>query len=581
MLLFIIVTSSCKKDDYNLDSSESYQKPTGLTLNEGQTILGNQLEDPYDIKNMKQAYANLKSSALGVPDLQIESTHKYMRFLPRNENEWSVLKSDTSVILYDYPLDFEIVNAGTSYHDPTLPNSAITWQYCVLPIGYIIPEIQHELIYEVYIPEEDDNTNQKSVSTINEFLAELEYESNRLTGNLTSSEKNLKSTNGLWSKWTPKGTIKVWDNIIGSTTTYTKVFSHYECYDCDTGEPVPCAGVFDPRLRIAAPIDDNICKRAVYNYIPHTTEGMYIPLKQVSVHARWFTNIKTDLTDENGYFETGQFRNDVNYAIKWERSQYDIRDGGLLQAWFNGPKKQGDWNLNIGTGGKSIMYATIHRAAYKQFYGDNLDIRRPTGMGAIKLCYKDEYGTSVFWGDHIDFGIIPDIKIFGKESDGSYKTVDHIFGTTTHELGHLSHWHLIGIDNYAFTGIKIYESWADAVQWALTNDEYHTMGARFGGNAAINYNCPHTNQLKWPVDVTQKEYSPIFIDLMDTYIQRVIKGAGYPNDLISGYTLSYIQNNILRNSRGYSSLRDEVKSHKIAGVTDAMIDELFMLYWSN
>jgi len=149
--------------------------------------------------------------------------------------------------------------------------------------------------------------------------------------------------------------------------------------------------------------------------------------------------------------------------------------------------------------------------------------------------------------------------------------------------------HLIGIDNYAFIGIKIYESWADAVEWALTNDEYHTMGARFGGNAANDYNCEWTNQLMWP-NVTLKEYSPIFIDLMDNFNQR---NSGYtggiwhpgdvtlPNDLISGYTLSYIQDNILTNSRGYSSLRDEVKSHKIAGVTDAMIDELFMLYWSN
>ncbi len=207
-----------------------------------------------------------------------------------------------------------------------------------------------------------------------------------------------------------------------------------------------------------------------------STDGMYIPLIQVSVHARWFTNVKTDLTDENGYFETGQFRNEVNYAIKWERGDYDIRNGTLLQAWYNGPKKKGDWNLKIGTGGKSIMYATMHRAAYKQFYGDNLGIRRPTGLDKTKLCYMDENGSGIFWGDWIDYGILPDIKIWGKDN-GSYKPTDRIFGTTTHELGHMSHWHLIGIDNYAFTGKVIYESWADAVEWALTNDEYHKMGA--------------------------------------------------------------------------------------------------------
>jgi len=35
------------------------------------------------------------------------------------------------------------------------------------------------------------------------------------------------------------------------------------------------------------------------------------------------------------------------------------------------------------------------------------------------------------------------------------------------------------------------------------------------------------------------------------------------------------------NSQSYSSLQDEVKKHKIAGVTDAQVDELFALYWSN
>ena len=520
MLLLIIVTSSCKKDDYNLDNSGSFQNPTSLDQKEGQTILGEQLEDPYALKNMKQAYSNLKSANSETPDVDIQPTHTYIRFLPKNEEEWTILKSDTSLVLYDYPLNYEIVNLGTYYHDPSLPDSAITYQYCVVPIGYVIPNVQNELLYEVYIPSEDDSTSLKSTNTGNKFLTDLEYESNRLTGNLPQTDNNLKSTNGLWSQWRPKGTIKVWDNVIGD----------------------------------------------------------YIPLIQVSVHARWFTRIERDLTDENGYFETGKFRNEVNYAIKWERADYDIRDGDLLQAWYNGPKQKGDWNLNIGTGGKSIMYATIHRAAYKHFYGDNLGIRRPTANGATKLCYKDENGTGVFWGDWIDMGILPDIRVWGKDG-GVYKTTEHIFSTTTHELGHLSHWHLIGIDNYAFTGKKIYESWAEAVEWALTNDEYHKLGARFNVLAAKNYDCTHTNQLRWPF-ITQKEYSPIFIDLIDDVNQRY-KGAGYPNDLITGYTLSYIQNNILRNSRGYSSLRDEVKSHKIAGVTDAMIDELFMLYWSN
>jgi hypothetical protein len=121
-----------------------------------------------------------------------------------------------------------------------------------------------------------------------QFYEILEFESVRLTGNLTDDDKPVDEIKGLFSsKWTPKGTIKVWDDLL----------------------------------------------------------ERFIPLSHVRVHARWFTNIKTDLTDENGYFQTGKFRYPVNYSIKWESQHYTIRNGMFLQAWYNGPKKKGDWNL--------------------------------------------------------------------------------------------------------------------------------------------------------------------------------------------------------------------------------------------
>lgn len=301
-----------------------------------------------------------------------------------------------------------------------------------------------------------------------------------------------------------------------------------------------------------------------------------------SVHARWFTHIETDVTDDNGYFQTSQFRYEVNYAIKWERGHYDIRDGLILQAWYNGPKKKGDWNVNI-NGGKSIRYATMHRAAYKHFYGDNLGIRRPTLItgGKTKICYIDKPGTGVFWGDWSATGILPDIKIWGKSTQtGNYKPLDEVFATTAHELGHQSHSQFMGNIQYWQTSKNIYESWAEAVEWALTNHEYHTMGARFGGTGAINYNCPYTNQFDWPRHGGEMAYTPIFIDLIDNENQSVVRSSNlYPNDRISGYTLSYIQNNILHDAYGLSSLRDAIKNHKISGVTDSDVDLLFALYW--
>jgi len=586
-----IISFACEKEESipanpnggeKSNSNQQRKKSAVTQQHEGLVVLGDKLEDPYAIKNMKKAYANMKSANPSLPDVDIKPTHLYLRFLPKTEEDWDLLKSDTTLVLYDFPLDYEMINLGTYYQDPSLPDNSITWQYCVVPVDHSIPNVYYEPLYEVYIPDEDIAYTKGSAELV-QLLDNLEIESAMLTGNLTKGEIDSCLTKGLLpSKWTPKGTIKVWDDVIGSTTTYTQVFDHWETYDCNSTDP---AQLTAQRLVIQEPVEQ--CTRAVYRTVASTTQGSYIPLTCASVHARWFTRVKTDLTDGNGYFQTAKFRFRVNYAIKWERSHYDIRDGMVWQAWYNGPKKKGDWNLNIGKGGKSIMYATIHCAAFKQFYGVNMGILRPTSVTKTKICYIDQRGNGVFWGDWGE-GFLPDIKIWGKNpSTGIYKSTDEIFGTTTHEVGHLSHWNYIGIINYAQTSEKIYESWAEAIEWALTNDEYHRMGAKYGGTLAINYDCPYTNQHKWP-NVSDKTYSPIFIDLMDTFNQRVggwIGNTFYygcyscPNDKISGYSISYIQNHILNEAYGLSSLRDAIKNHKITGVTNTAIDELFVLYW--
>jgi len=224
------------------------------------------------------------------------------------------------------------------------------------------------------------------------------------------------------------------------------------------------------------------------------------------------------------------------------------------------------------------MYATIHRAAHKHYYGNNLGIRRPILNTKTKLCYIDEQGTGIFWGDYGE-GFLPDIKVWGKSnSTGDYKPTNTVFATTTHELGHLSHWYFVGIGNYWQTSETIYESWATAIEWAITNHEYHTKGALYGGDAAINYNHERGHQ-RWPTDFSDS-YTPIFIDLIDDYNQRIEENSVvYANDMISGYTLVYIQNNILRDAYGLSSLRDAIKDNKITGVTNTDVDELFSIYW--
>lgn len=134
------------------------------------TVLGQELQDPYRIDIMRQAYSNLTGAKE-----QLQPTHLYMRFLPKNEDEYDALKYN-GLELFDIPLNYEIAQPGTHYHDPSLPAEAITWQYAVIPVGQAFPEnIEHELLYEAFIPDHDADGSKSGL------LERLEIEAMRLT----------------------------------------------------------------------------------------------------------------------------------------------------------------------------------------------------------------------------------------------------------------------------------------------------------------------------------------------------------------------------------------------------------------
>jgi hypothetical protein len=480
LLLGVTLITSCKKEE--MLPINNNPNPTAQQ-NDGMIVLGEQLEDPYSIENMKKAYASLRTRG-DAPDIDITPTHTYIRLLPKDETEWGVLKSDTTIHIYDYPLNFEIQNIGTYYHDPSLPDSSITWQYCVLPINYAIPNIQHEKIYDVFIPEEADSTRLKSGINLNEFYAELELESVKLTGNLPEGGTRIEKA----SKWTPKGKIRVYDDYLG-----------------------------------------------------------LVPVVGANVHARWFTRVESKLTDGSGNFTMPQFRYEVNYSIKWERQDFDIREEDWGQAWFNGPKQKSDWNLDISSG-KSLRYATIHRAAHQYYYENIGGIKRPPlnkwYKRAMKIGYYHRKAKKEINGDANPYWpqwyTWPDLRIFGENTYGWRNTRD-IYSTTIHELAHASHWDLSGKTTFNKTENKVTESWARGVQWWLTRKVY-------------------------------TGYSPDYFEDYSGIVEDMVDGInGY--DQVSGYTMKELED-ALNEQKTWSNWRDNIKN-KYNNGTESKIDELF------
>lgn len=508
-LLALAIIVACTDEPIPIQSADQQPVEANVLVN-GMMVLGQELQDPYKLSNMQQAYANITGAKA-----QLQPTHRYMRFLPKNDDEYDRLKS-LGLVLYDHPLHYQIVKRGNLYHDPELPADAITWQYTVIPMDNPFPtEIIHDLIYEVFIPDYDAEGSKSGL------LERIEDEAMRLCG----YADELPSDGRKASKWTACGTIKVWDDAL----------------------------------------------------------RMHIPLIGARVRARRFTHVEWGTTNENGYYSAGQFRFAANYDIVWEQTHYDIRDGRVGQAKYDGPDdfKQ-SWDLFITQDeSRQLMFATVHRAAYKMFYGDNLGMTRPHLIAgkSTKIACMDEYNkeTAGFFRANFNlFGILQNIFIWTKTSSGNYRDTYSIFSTTAHELGHQAHTRLLTEVQFLQVSDYVAESWADAVLWAITKDEYEYWVKRLGNTVFNEDEYSNTEYLIWPA-TPLIEYSPIFIDLVDDHNQGLFS-YDRPNDQVKGYTMKFLNDNVLPHAYGLSSLKTTLKANLVSGVTAEQIDLLFELY---
>lgn len=487
-----MILYSCQKDD-EIISQAAEQAPT-----EGLIKLGKKLENPYSVENMQKALDNLKNSNLSaksssVDNIEITTTHLYLRFKPKNEDELNILTTDSTLVLYDYPLDYEITENGYFYRDPEVRAGQPTYQYCAVPVDKKLPDgVEHEILVNLFIPDEDSDNSIESKETKKTFSADfadaLVDEALRITNNLNevSSLQNKSSLSARRSKWRPSGTIKVWDDVL----------------------------------------------------------NQYIGVEGVQVRARrWFTTHR-GFVNASGYYSCdGEFRRDANYSIDWERYDFALQDGWLNGATYNGPKKRGNWDLNL-KDDKQEYYATIFRAAHHYYYKDIKGLKRPPtnsfGKTQMKILanYKSNNEINGYHQKDIRiFGLYARIHLYNPQNSSS-----EIYGTTIHELAHASHWELRK-NNWNDNNLpsKIKESWARGVQWELT-------------------------RMVYPL------YQPFYFGDYTGVVQDLIDGkSGY--DQVENYTVKEIEN-VLSSTSSWDDWKDNLKN-KYNNATENNLDAVF------
>lgn len=444
---------------------------------------------------MQQAYANLNATGKEIPDFNIGTTHRYVRFLPSSIEEYSLLENDTLLDVSEVPFDYEIEGDGFYYHDPTLPFDGFTWLYAIAEPGYILPDVHHELLADLFLPPDVDELAKSYDDKWISFFDRLEHEALKITGNL-DDDPSLKTTKG--NRWQPKGHIRLWDEASGD----------------------------------------------------------YMPIQHVVVRARrWFRTI-SGITDANGYYEcNGTFRRAANYSITWSRYHFsvntnDIRNGNSIGALLvsigskktklKGPKKTGDWDLYLDRFSVSNFHGNIFRAAAKYYYGDIDNLRRPPlyESGGPKMRIIASLGViNTSGSEYYIPEAIEEYSVF--DSDGkkmanphwievyySYIRADEMFWLITYNLA-LASLCNVNEDDFYSRAYAINDSYATGIAVHLTRKTYPAFMMQYSRG-------DYTGLAEDMMDGFKTSYSNYFFGFSEF---------GYKEyqDSISGYTIKQIE----------------------------------------
>lgn len=512
-LLVILFLGSCQKEDVSMPKVPPASEEN-IAQTAGMTILGRRLENPYSVESMRKALRNLApATRSGITDDAIQTTHYYVKFKPKNLQELDLIKQDSTINWYDIPLDYEIEQYGTYYHDPSVPDTLPTYQYASIEVAKW-PEVKgtgvnYEILSELFIPDEDKDESENPITRVgngwSEELADaLVEESLRMTGNDGMGYDAGVQTRAR-SKWRPAGKITYYDDQVNKT----------------------------------------------------------IGLEGIKVKARrWFTT-HTGFVDANGYYSCdGRFKRPANYSFDFERYEFHVKGDGV-KTDFDGPKKTGNWDYHFARTKSQSEYfgATVFRAAYHYYYKDIGGLRRPpqnsfwkTQM-KLKAHNKSDGDNGNFNSARRFLGLGSAIKLYNPE-----RATEELYATTIHELAHAAHWRMIvkepgtnRLRDYHNAEDKMVESWAAGVQWYLTKMVYPTYEGKepFG---------PYRNVVMDMIDGPENDENFCGI-------------SSQTHDKVSGYLITQIEA-ALPGCNTWDKWKNNIKK-MYDNATEQYLDELF------
>ena len=281
------------------------------------------------------------------------------------------------------------------------------------------------------------------------------------------------------------------------------------------------------------------------------------------------------------------YKRPCNYSIWFATRTLAVRENLLgLTFWINGPKIKGEWNYDLNNSYQRFV-GHIFRGAYR-YHNKNIGGLASPIIPFMRQLYIAKNSTKSWSG--INYILFPVIRI-ARYDDSAPVGVnteydsDEIFSTTCHETAHSSHALRLIVSPIQFWQVsaQLRESWAVAIEWFLSHIEYAERGISNYGewdyHPPVPLDFPNDQAYQfWRLGLSS-DYTSLFINLIDRENDNTIWFfSGTPNDQVSGYSLPFIEQNILKYSYNLSTLGNKLKNNKPVGVTDAQIDLLLNFY---
>lgn len=300
------------REQTTTNSSNSTSSSSNPDPNNGDEpiILGQQLPNPYTVANM-QAAVNILYGG----NYPITASHLYVRFKPSSSEQLMTLDETEDLELQDYPIDYELIQDGDYYQDPTLGTEDFHWLYTVVPVNYNFPQgIQHEILEQLYLPENNE---------ILEDLAESIVQGAQYQSTIYDAEKHTVKIERL--------DVQVNDFLFDPDPCYCP--PTIECLpnpNCDGGGGgggSAGGGGNPPAPTLPSGIyleEQTVCNQPT----------RILPLRQVNIVAkRWF-KFWRGYTDDNGKFTvTKNFKNKVKVIVKTKNGNARVSKVRGIRLW--------------------------------------------------------------------------------------------------------------------------------------------------------------------------------------------------------------------------------------------------------